>query len=209
MAATATPMPLTAVLIPPEAFSAFSCRSSKPSPLFFRSSAICSSSFCVPIIAALDLFKAVSKRAIASTFWVSCAFNSARAFSCSATFFFCSAKVLDNTSWRARKASALLSFLSYCADTTFISDPSTLRELLISLQARLYSCSPSNSNLVLIFCVLSAIITPPFKGFSRLRLGIRAPSVRIYAWSACQNWWEIKALPRLHQSHPRPPEAPA
>ena len=87
--------------------------------------------------------------------------NVGKAASVSFTFFACSSYVFCSTACFAFSASTLLALSLYSAVTSFISELSTLRVLLISLQAALYSASPSKLNLVLTFCVLSAIIKSP------------------------------------------------
>ena len=59
------------------------------------------------------------------------------------TLFFCASISLFSTVFLAESACTDLSFLSNCEDTSFISEPSTLKDWLISDSAFLNSFSPS------------------------------------------------------------------
>ena len=59
------------------------------------------------------------------------------------TFCRCASISLFSTVFRAESACTELSFLSNCEDTSFISEPRTLKDWLISASAFLNSFSPS------------------------------------------------------------------
>ena len=117
--------------------------SSKPSSAFASALLLSSSSRSMPLSAASALLSWICQFCVRLSFSP----NDSAAF-CSAArnvsiFCFCASISLFRTSFRAVSALTDVSFLSNWEETSFISDPSTLKVELISASAFLNSFSPS------------------------------------------------------------------
>ena len=117
--------------------------SSKPLSAFSRAVLLEFSSRSMPFRAACALFSCICQLWVRRSFSPNDSAALARAERSVSIFCFCWSISLFRTSLRAVSASVDLSFLSNCESTSFISEPRTLNELLISARDFLNSFSPS------------------------------------------------------------------
>ena len=117
--------------------------SSKPLSAFSRAVLLEFSSRSMPFKAACALFSWICQLWVLRSFSPNDSAALARAERSVSIFCFCWSISLFRTSLRAVRASVDLSFLSNWESTSFISEPSTLNELLISARDFLNSRSPS------------------------------------------------------------------
>ena len=115
-----------------------------PSAVPSSAASFCRSSFSMPFRAACALFSWICHA------WVRRSFspNEEAAFWSAdrrtSIFCFCASICFPRTRLRSVRASVEVSFLSNCESTSFISEPRTLKDWLISDRERLNSFSPSS-----------------------------------------------------------------